>query len=74
MNACTPWGSPVPVAPTNAAPIGVFDSGVGEEDPLAVPNPALTAFARVSLDAGETKEVEISLESRAFTTGLLFNS
>ena len=29
MNACTPWGSPVPVAPTNAAPIGVFDSGVG---------------------------------------------
>ena len=40
----------------------------GEEDPLAVPNPALTAFARVSLDAGETKEVEISLESRAFTS------
>ena len=27
--ARTPWGSPEPVAPTAAAPIGVFDSGVG---------------------------------------------
>lgn len=27
--ARTPWGSPAPVGPTAAAPIGVFDSGVG---------------------------------------------
>ena len=40
----------------------------GEDDPCAVPHPALAGFARVRLTPGETKKVTVSLPVRAFTS------
>lgn len=39
-----------------------------EEYSLAVPNPALAAFARVHLESGEEKTVELDVLPRAFTS------
>ncbi|MDR0722982.1 MAG: glycoside hydrolase family 3 C-terminal domain-containing protein [Treponema sp.] len=38
-----------------------------EESPFAPPNPALCAFKRVAFAAGESREVEIAVDPRAFT-------
>jgi beta-glucosidase len=38
-----------------------------EDSPFVPPNPVLCAFKRIALTAGESREVEIAVDPRAFT-------